>query len=161
MSQPKWKFVKNFGDVNAIDHGGLFLYIDETGVYPPELERLERISDDDDSSFEIHRVMLNRCKVVESDEGVLYLVPFDYDAATYPHPLPQYQEWFAEDLGSVAKTMDVKVQDLRDELCSDNPDRLASAYRCIYDHHGWANGDDYPLTLNLDEVKNRYTENEV
>lgn len=36
-NQPVWKFVANPGDANPIDHGGLFVLVDETGVYPPEM----------------------------------------------------------------------------------------------------------------------------
>lgn len=159
--QPKWKYSKNLGDVNAIDHGGLFLYVDETGAYPPELEKLDRTCAADDSNFEVSRVTLDRLKEVTTDEGTVYLVPFNYDATTYPHPLPQYEEWFVRDLASVAATMDTDVNTLRANLCSDDPERLAEAYRNIYDHHGWANGDSYPLTLNLDEVEDHYKQDEV
>ena len=38
--QPKWKLIAQLGDVNPIDYGGYFIYEDETGVYPPEGEKL-------------------------------------------------------------------------------------------------------------------------
>lgn len=45
--QPVWKFIANLGDANPIDHGGYFVYIDETGVYAPEAELLVEPSDDE------------------------------------------------------------------------------------------------------------------
>lgn len=160
--QPIWKFVANLGDVNAIDHGGLFLYEDESGVYPPELEKLERLSDEDNSRFEIHRVVLDRCRWVRGeDDERHYLVAFNYDAATWTHPLPQYEEWFAADLASVADSMSTTERELRAAFCSDDSKTRAWAYQCIYDHWGWANGDSYPLTLTLDEVTARYTRDEI
>jgi hypothetical protein len=38
--QPKWKLVAQLGDVHPIDHGGYFVYVDEAGVYDPEVELL-------------------------------------------------------------------------------------------------------------------------
>lgn len=38
---------------------------------------------------------------------------------------------------------------------------IGEVVKCVYDHHGWANGDNYPLTLTLEEVQARYTRNEV
>lgn len=159
--QPEWKFVANLGDVNAIDNGGLFLYEDATGQYPPELEKLERVSDADNSVFEIYRVMLDRYKEVRGEISErAYLVPLAYDP-TWPHPLPQYEEWFTRSLAGVAATMSTTETELRAALCSDDSKARAWAYQCIYDHHGWANGDSYPLTLTLDEVEDRYTRDEV
>ena len=48
MSQPVWSCIANLGDVNPIDYGGYFVYIDTTGVYPPEAELLIAPSDNDD-----------------------------------------------------------------------------------------------------------------
>lgn len=39
-NQPVWKLLANLGDVNPVDHGGLFVYQDLTGVYPEECEKL-------------------------------------------------------------------------------------------------------------------------
>ena len=36
MSQPKWQFVCNLGDVNPLDYGGFLVFKDETGAYCPE-----------------------------------------------------------------------------------------------------------------------------
>lgn len=46
MTQPKWKFVANLGDVSWADYGGLFVFRDLTGVYDPEMEYLEPPTDD-------------------------------------------------------------------------------------------------------------------
>ena len=45
--QPKWKFIANLGDTHPITYGGYFIFIDETGVYPPEAELLQEPSDDE------------------------------------------------------------------------------------------------------------------
>ena len=36
--QPVWKYVGNLGDVTPIENDGAFVFVDETGVYCPELE---------------------------------------------------------------------------------------------------------------------------
>lgn len=55
MSQPVWKLIANLGDVGCPDYTGYFLFEDETGVYAPELERIDPNDPDDcdDSQGEI------------------------------------------------------------------------------------------------------------
>lgn len=43
--------------------------------------------------------------------------------------------------------MDYPVDTLVNDLCSNDPTRLAHAYRAIGDYHGWDNLDGYPLTF--------------
>lgn len=45
--QPDWKFIANLGDTHPITYGGYFIFIDETGVYPPKAELLQEPSDDE------------------------------------------------------------------------------------------------------------------
>ena len=100
MSQPKWKKIANLGDVNPLDHGGLFVLIDETGVYPPEMERLEPPCDDDpEGQYEVFRVVLERQKEVR-EGNTIYLVPVGYQP-DWPHPVSEYPEWYVDSLTAV------------------------------------------------------------
>ena len=45
--QPSWKCIGHIGDVDPIAYGGGFVYIDETGIYPPELTYFEPAEDSD------------------------------------------------------------------------------------------------------------------
>lgn len=157
MSQPKWKFVTNLGDKHPLDHGGLFVYIDETGVYPPEMERVEPNSDDDKDGWEVHRVVLDRCTYID---GILSDNKFH----------PTHAAWFAQPeserkerpqdttyLQGVCDCMDYDMDELIADFCSDDPVRLAMAYRAIGDYHGWQNLDSYPLEFtSRSELKKRY-----
>lgn len=143
MSQPKWVFVENLGDVDPLEHGGLFVYRDETGVYPPEMELLET----DGKQFEIHRVILDRCTFIN---GVLSDNKFH----------PEMDAWFADDLASVSSSMDYDLDELRSDLCSEDAVKRAHAYRAILGYHGWANGDREPRRLTRKEVKARYKSGE-
>ena len=158
--QPVWKFVDNLGDADPIENGGLFLYVDETGVYPPELEQLLEPTEDDvddgDERWIVRRVCLDKLKLVRL-EDTLYLVSDRYEPS-WPHPLPRYVEWFASDLGSVASTMGTTREELETAFCSDDPKDRAWAYQCVYDYHGWDNSDSYPLTLTRKEVEARYVD---
>jgi hypothetical protein len=147
--QPSWKFVANLGDVHPLDHGGLFIYRDETGVYPPEAEKVEPLEDD---TFEIRRTPLDRYKRHKGQ-----LVPFGYDA-TWPYPAGRYKPWFADDLEEIADCGGMEEEHIIEALCSDDPIRLAAAYRAIGDYHGWDNLDSYPLMLSHDEALKRYDE---
>lgn len=144
MSQPEWVFLTNLGDADLIEHGGLFVYTDKTGVYPPEMERLER----DGKKFEVHRVVLEPCTF---EDGILSDNPFHKD----------YPAWFADSLESVAASMDYDIDELRADFCSDDAKKRAFAWRAVLDHHGWANGDEYPLRLKKSEVEARYKQGET
>ena len=143
MSQPDWQFVANLGDVNPLDHGGLFVYIDRKGVYPPEMERVE--PDEDGDKLEIHRVCLDRCTYIG---GILSDNSFH----------PDHPAWFAKDLAEVASTMDYDLDELRSDLCSGDALKLACAYRAILDYYGWDNGDAYPEHYTRAEAEERYKE---
>lgn len=155
MSQPKWKLVANLGDVNPLDYGGKFVFIDETGVYDPELEYLEEPCEDDTSGgFCIYRGSLERQKVVIDTDNCWWLVPFKYNRS-YPHPIHQYQEWFFDSLHGVCESMDIEYDEMIKLLCSDNPIELATAYIAIMEYHGWNNFDSYPLDLTRSEAEER------
>lgn len=62
MSQPQWKFVANLGDADPIENGGAFVFIDETGVYPPEVEILEEPAEDNGPKhWHVYRFSLDHC----------------------------------------------------------------------------------------------------
>lgn len=140
-NQPEWEFICNLGDASPLEYGGMFLYRDKTGTYSPELERCEPL---ENGKFEIRRVCLDRYKQVDG-----YLVPFKYEK-DWNHPVHMYEPWFKESLN--------QYDGIVENLCSDDPKQLASAYMSIYDYHGWDNGDEYPLILTRDEVEKRYKE---
>ena len=157
MRQPSWQFVANFGDASPLEHGGLFLYEDETGVYGFEAERVE--VEEHDGTLTVHRICLDRCKEVRVDDR-LYLVPHTYDG-TYPHPIASYVEWFAPKLQSIAARNGTTADELRRLLCSaDGVERL-EGYRAIYDDQGWVNGDHYPSTLTYAEALVRYQDDAI
>lgn len=152
--QPTWKLIANLGDVNPVDYGGYFVYVDETGVYPPEAELL--VSPDDDDSGEgwtVYRFTLDRCTFVD---GVLSDNLFH----------PEMSAWFAMPESNRASrpqdttylsNVDQDVESLIADFCSDDPLNRAQAYRAIGDYHGFENLDSYPLHFaSRDEVEARY-----
>jgi hypothetical protein len=158
MSQPSWQSIAQLGDVNPIDHGGYFIYRDITGVYPEEGEILEPPPEDsEDGQFTIYRFSLDRCKVVWDDNPfAVYLVPDGYNPENWQHALMSYDEWFHDDLASVAESEGSTLAHLREEFCSPDPLARARAYESIGRYHGWENLDSYPLTLSREEVEKRY-----
>jgi hypothetical protein len=188
MSQPKWKCVGNLGDVDPITHGGILVYIDETGVYPPEVEVIEpyknenhdsdydqdyQDEDDPDPEFAydeelseelhwtIHRVILERC-TWDAETGVLSDNKYH----------PQHAAWFAKPeskraerpqdttyLREVCNCMDMDQDELIKLFCSDDPLDLAEAYSCVAGYHGWHEFDHYPLDCkNRKEIEERYAD---
>ena len=149
--QPVWTFIDNLGDANPIDYGGYFIFKDETGVYPEEAELLVPLEEND--TYEIYRIVLDPLKMLKG-----YLVPAKYKKS-WPHPLPQYDEWFHKDLEAVAGFVGSNKEDLEAAFTSSDPLVRAEAYRAIGDYHGWDNLDSDPLTnLSRAEVEKRYPE---
>jgi hypothetical protein len=158
MSQPQWKFIANLGDKHPIDHGGYFIYIDETGVYPPEAELLVE-PENDDGEWVIYRFALEPCTYIN---GIL-------SDNKYHPALPA---WFAKTeeqraerpqdttyLKDIADFMGAEVQDLVNWFISDDPQERAAGWMAVGDYHGFENLDNYPLVFtDKDEVLKRYAE---
>ncbi len=92
-----------------------------------------------------------------------YLVCAAYEESWRKNGTPAQREpWFYDSLDGVASTMDTTRYALLKALCSnvweDDWKELSWAWQCILDYHGWRNGDGYPITLSLPEVKKRYAE---
>lgn len=138
--QPVWKCIANLGDRSPIEYGGFFVYVDETGVYPPEVELLEAPdSDDSGDPWVLYRFILDRCTL--SPAGILSDNKFH----------PEISAWFADDLPRVADCVDYPIDELMADLCSSDPLKLAPAYRAIGEYHGFENFDSYPQSF-----KNRF-----
>ena len=153
MSQPTWKCIANCGDVNPIEHGGFFVYIDTTGVYPPEAAKLE--ANEGNTEWTLHRFVLEPCFYTD---GILSDNQYHKD-----HPA-----WFAKPESERAdRPQDTTyLSDLCDDIteeelvrlfCSDDPLERAQAWRIVGDYHGYENLDSYPLKLNRKEVWGRYS----
>ena len=147
-TQPVWEFVANIGDASPIEHGGLFVYRDKTGVYPPEMERCDPMLD---GTIEIRRAVLEPCTFID---GILSNNKFH----------PQLVAWFAGDrnnpteaLRAMADTMDRTVDEYVALFTSDCPLERAEAWRDVGDFFGWDNLDSYPHTITADEAAQRYS----
>ena len=157
-TQPKWKLVANLGDVNPLDYGGYFVYVDETGVYPPEAELLEVPEEESETGYRSYRFILEPCTF---ENGVLSDNPYHKD-------LPA---WFAEPeskradrpqdttyLKNIADCMDIEELELVRLFCSDSPLERAEAWRAVGDYHGWENLDSYPTDWTREELEARLNE---
>ena len=157
-AQPKWKFLTNIGDASPLDHGGFFIYTDETGVYPPEAEVVLLDDETDDPHYTVHRFSLDRCTFVN---GVLSDNKFHPDHAAWwakPEAEKADRPQDTTYMSGICASMDVEYDELVRLFCSDNPLELAEAYRCVGEYHGYANLDDYPLKMRRRELWRRYKE---
>lgn len=134
-NQPKWKAIAQIGDASPLEYGGIWVLVDETGVYPPELEILE-VPDDEESKEPrvVYRVVMEPHTYVD---GVLS------DNPSHPsHPV-----WYADDLKAICLCVDWKVKEIIECFCSSDPLERARAYRAVADYCGWHQFDQYPLNL--------------
>jgi hypothetical protein len=153
MSQPTWKCIAQLGDASPTEHGGYWIFVDTTGVYPPEAELLEvpdnldYNSDDEPTPF------------IKGEHATAWR--FILEDCTYINEVlsdnkfhPEMGAWFAPD--SVAQSSGIAEEELVRLLCSVNPLERAEAWRAIGDHYGFDNLDEYPLTMTAKEVVERY-----
>jgi hypothetical protein len=143
-SQPKWRCVAQLGDADPIGYGGLWVFVDDTGVYPPEIEVFEDWGDDEGRKRnEVYRVVLDPHTYIN---GILSDNPFH----------PAYPVWYADDIEAICQSMDSSPTRLIAYLCSDEPVLRAMAYQEIAGHFGWGEFDHYPLQLTRTEAKRRF-----
>ena len=144
-NQPIWKLVANLGDNDPIEHGGLFVFEDTTGVYPPEIELLEPPSDEfsdykEESNWSpsarwtVRRTVCEPCTYVE---GVL--------SDNKHHQ--SHAAWFADRVDSIADCFGMEASEFIRMITTGSVVERAEAWRMVGDYHGWDNLDSYPLEL--------------
>src|SRR5690348_6158719 len=149
--QPKWKQVGTIGDINFVEYDGGPVFVDETGVYPPELEYVQNMPESDVDAY-VYRIVLEDLKM--SPDG--HLIPAKYDAS-WPHPIESYTEWFDDRVDSVASFVGIPVSEFIHSLTGDNPIARAWAFHTLAEYHGWENFDGYPLHFtSREELEARY-----
>jgi hypothetical protein len=120
-NQPKWRCIANLGDTNPLEYGGAFLLVDETGVYPPEMEVWQDA--DDTYPLRMGRFILERCTY---RDGVLSDNKYH----------PEMAAWWAKDLSAIADQAGREELELIQDLCSVNPFQRAQGYLDVMSYHG-------------------------
>lgn len=143
--QPIWKLSANLGDANPLD-GGVLLYSDSTGVYPPELVLIEANlpKEGEDETWQVSRIVCDRCHPI-GDIGV---------GSNRYHP--SMPDWFSHRLASVADYCGCSPVDLQTSLCDANEVNRGLGYQSIVSYFGTYEFDQYPVTMTEAELRNRY-----
>lgn len=137
--QPEWKCVAQIGDATPLEYGGFWVFVDKTGVYPPEAECYE--PDEGVAS----RIILEDCTYID---GVLSDNKFH----------PEHPVWFADKITELAEFSGLDVTDLIGLFTSGDPVDRAIAWRVVGEYFGWFELDQYPLLLSKAEAEERYGE---
>jgi hypothetical protein len=130
----------------------------------PTLEIAEEVGEFEDEEgvtqkkFTLYRFEVERFKIVKDpkDASKAYLVSKNYEPS-WPHPLKDYEEWFASDLAAVAKSVGCDVLELANAFCSSSPQERAGAYEDVGNYHGFANFDSEPLEINEPQLDKRWS----
>lgn len=141
--QPKYQFVANLGDAAPLDHGGDFLFVDTTGVYPPRIihfEEPDRRGKYQVSTLECPRLIYSKATGVLSD---------NYYHSDKP-------VWFADKLERVAGTVGMDADTLRDNLLSSDLIERAQAYISLTQYYGWYEFDQYPSVMTRTEIRRAF-----
>jgi len=141
-AQPVWKLVMS-SDYSA-------LFEDETGVYDPEMMIAQEYEEDGETKFIVYRFSIEPYKIEYGK-----LLPQAWDPS-WPHPIEQYEPWFAKDLPDVASAVGMQPYELARKLVSDDIDENAWAHEAIGSHHGYDNFDSYPDTWTEDEMNAKW-----
>jgi len=157
--QPVWKMVGQVGDINPIDHSGGFIYIDETGVYPPEVEYIHAPTEYNGEPWVIYRFILEPCTYIN---GVLSDNKFHPDKPAWFAKTEEERKERPQDttyLKNVCDFVGMAEPEMIDLFTSDDPQERAAAWMAVGDYHGFENLDEYPLVFtNEDQVRVRYAE---
>jgi hypothetical protein len=149
-NQPKWAFVANLGDVNPLDHGGLLVYRDRTGVHPPEAVRIEPRDHDGVPEHELGRSWYVTSFVLEPctySNGVLSDNPYH----------PDQPAWFAKDLPAIARFMGQDGPDgIIADVCSCDPVRRALGYQAVGLYLGFHEFADTEIITGRVEMRRRH-----
>lgn len=159
MNQPEWKYVCNLGDVSPIEHGGEFLYVDATGIYPPEVEKLiepeDHLFDTPRAEWMAYRFSIESCTLTD---GILSDNKYH----------PRFPTWFANPynpdrpqdgpggLVSLSSFVGMSVDELTGMFLSKDVRVRAMAWLIVGNYHALENLDEYPHRFNAAEVEGRY-----
>jgi cytochrome oxidase assembly protein ShyY1 len=107
--------------------------------------------------FQVHRFDIDRFKLVTDPKNIsaTYLVPENY-SPSWPHPIADYEVWFARDLEDVARSAGENPLVLATQFTSKDPKIRAGAYLAVGLYHGFDNLDDDPLDLHEPDLNKRW-----
>jgi len=142
-SQPKYQFVVNLGDATPLEHGGDFLFVDTTGVYPPFLVHIEESHGK--GKYRVSRIECPRL-IYSATTGILSNNHYHSDKPV----------WFADKIASAASMNGSDEETLRGQLLAMCPMERARGYLALTGRFGWYEFDQYPDTMTRTEIRRVY-----
>lgn len=138
-NQPSYFCVENQGDVDPLNHGGVFVLVDRRGIYDPQLWVWEP-----DSS-----------RMVSFDMPRCFPIKGDPDSIGSNRYHPDLPEWFGtvKELESVASTCGKTPHVLRSQLCAPDPCERARGYYDLFCCYGAMNFDTQPWSPTWKEAR--------
>ena len=143
--QPEWAYLANLGDADPFISAAL-VYLDKTGVYPPEMVVFNEDARGENGGLLVSRVVLDRCTMREARPETLSSNPYHADRP----------EWFADKLGEAAECSGCTVGEVAEMLVSSEPIRRAEGYLILVGYFGIFEFDQYPVEMSRVEIRRRY-----
>ena len=139
--QPEWKCIASLGDENPLE-SGYFVFVDQTGIYDPELEVWVRQGS---NHWERSRVILE--PIYFSKNGLACRSEREY------RPNDPYPEWWSDKVGDLATFTGDSDLTVIGDLCSDDPIKRAWGFIGLIIYLGVFEFDQYPVIFTEAEYK--------
>jgi hypothetical protein len=132
------------------------VYLDTEGTVC--IEHAEELGDE---QFQLYCFECPRLKLVTEDTDgdqlvKSVLVSEALDLKRLPYYVTKYDEWFHDDLASVASSAGRTTTDMEQAFCSDAPATRVHAYMDVGRFHGFDNFDGYAKRLSEEELNKRW-----
>jgi len=143
-NQPEWKYVGNIGDASPLEYGGMLVFEDKIGFYPPEMEIIEPNEDrnGDIKDYTVYRILLEPHTF---ENGILSDNPYHKD----------YPVWYFKDLEDCAHSSGISIIEMIIMLCSNDTLERALGFRELVGYFGNYKFDQYHLTFTPEEMRIR------
>lgn len=138
--QPSYFCIANLGDADPFEYGGAFVCIDRRGIYDPIMLMY------DPDFRERREVTLKRCHRITNSDGETIGV-----GTNRFHVL--HEEWFSDSLEGVASFVGQELDDLVNELVSNDVVLRAGTYLSLVGYYGVSEFDHDPYVYEEKEAK--------
>lgn len=157
------KFICNLGDVNPLWYGGEFIYREDERDSIEILELSQR-DEKGKRTYIIYTFDIDKLYKLVID-NVPYLLLYDYkkeeDFEKKSNEFKKLAEWFSDKIEDVCYLLGANKEEFYHNICSEDVRLRANSYMMLVKYFGAYTFDNYPVILSIEQIKERYSQNEL